>query len=700
MRTTLTRLVTVLALVGAVLLAPVSGDRPAGVAQAAPIQGFDAGNIISDAVFFDGTSMDAASVDRFLAVRGASCVAGEMPCLKDFAQTTVNQAPDAMCSGYQGAANESAGTIIAKVGRACGVSPRVLLVLLQKEQGLVTRTRPTTTQYQKATGFACPDTAPCDPAFSGFVSQVYFAARQFQRYRIEAARYGYKAGRVNTIQWNVPADCGTSQVYIANQATAGLYNYTPYRPNQASLDAYPGEGNRCSSYGNRNFYAHFVNWFGTTQSVGGNAIHDRYQQLGGATGPLGPSTDVSRCGLTGGGCYQLFRSGAIYWSPASGARVLVGAIWQTWGAQGWENGPLGYPTTDENCGLVDGGCWQGFQKGTMHWSHGTGAHAMLGAVRDKWGATGWEAGPLGYPTGGLWCGLTRGGCVQEFQRGAIYWAPATGARAVLNGPVRDRWGAQGWEGGSLGYPTADTRCGSSGSGCVQDFERGTIAWSTPTGARVVAGAVLARWTEGRREAGPLGFPTAEMWCGLSQGGCVQQFQQGAVYWSAATGARAVSGPVQQAWGAQGWETGPLGYPRREMHCDLVGGGCWQEFQNGALYWTAETGAHGVVGAIRQRWGAQGWETGALGYPTTGVYCGLVRGGCFQQYQGGSIYWSPGTGARVVSDPLRAYWGTRGWEAGALGYPVEEARVTADGQSQRFAGGTLVYSTLTGQVTQR
>ena len=695
---TLTRLVTVLALVGTALLTPITGEQPSNVAQAAPVTGFDPGNIISDAVFFDGTAMDADAVQRFLDLRGAKCVGGQMPCLKHYVQNTHDQAPDAMCAGYRGAANESAATIIAKVAHACRINPRVLLVLLQKEQSLVTTETPSTYAYEHATGFACPDTAPCDPAFSGFVSQVYFAARQFQRYRIEASRYGYKAGRENTIQWHPDRTrCGTSQVFIANQATAGLYNYTPYRPNQASLNAYPGTGDSCSSYGNRNFYAYFVNWFGTTQSVGGNAVSDKYFETGGEAGPLGPATGISHCGLLRGGCFQEFRSGAIYWSPGSGAHVVLGAIRESWNKQRWETGPLGYPTTDENCGLVGGGCWQGFENGTVHWSHPTGARALLGAIKDKWGATGWETGPLGYPVDDMWCGLTRGGCIQNFERGTVYWSATAGARTVTPGPGRDRWAAQGYEGGPLGYPTGDPRCGLAADSCAQDFQGGTIAWSASTGARKVEGAILARWSTGGREAGALGLPTAEMWCGLAQGGCVQLFQRGALYWSGATGARAVSGPIQQAWGAQGWETGPLGYPRSELNCDLVDGGCWQDFQNGAMYWTAETGAHSVVGAIRTRWGAQGWETGALGYPITDVYCGLTQGGCFQQYEGGSIYWSPSSGARVVSGPILSHWGTQGWEAGALGYPVEEVRSVTGGQSQRFAGGTLVYTAATGQV---
>src|SRR5690606_12807423 len=59
--------------------------------------------------------------------------------------------------------------------------------------------------------------------------------------------------------------CGRGPVYVENIATAALYYYTPYQPNAAALRAGFGEGDGCSSYGNRNFYNYFTDWFGSTQ---------------------------------------------------------------------------------------------------------------------------------------------------------------------------------------------------------------------------------------------------------------------------------------------------------------------------------------------------------------------------------------------------------------------------------------------------
>ena len=51
---------------------------------------------------------------------------------------------------------------------------------------------------------------------------------------------------------------------MQNTATASLYTYTPYQPNPASLASYPGQGDACSSYGNRNFHRMFTDYFGST----------------------------------------------------------------------------------------------------------------------------------------------------------------------------------------------------------------------------------------------------------------------------------------------------------------------------------------------------------------------------------------------------------------------------------------------------
>jgi hypothetical protein len=268
------------------LVAPLIVIATPQGAGAANNSRFDPGYIISDLVFYDASAMSVDAVQAFLSAKGAGCVPASdgTACLKDYRQATVSRAADAKCSGaYTGTSDESAATIIVKVAQACGINPRVLLVTLQKEQGLVTRrTAGTAAVYQKAMGYGCPDTAACDAQYYGFFNQVYSAAAQFRNYANNPTRYANRAGAVNNVRYHPNEACGASAVLIRNQATASLYNYTPYQPNSAALAAGYGTGDACSSYGNRNFWAYFTDWFGSTISPDPVGSLDLVSAVGGA----------------------------------------------------------------------------------------------------------------------------------------------------------------------------------------------------------------------------------------------------------------------------------------------------------------------------------------------------------------------------------------------------------------------------------
>lgn len=224
---------------------------------------FRADRIIDDSIFSDSNSMDATDVQAFLNSKVPNCQ--NAPCLKDFQTDMDYFAPDAYCGGVN-AARKSAATIIKDVSIACGINPKVILVLLEKEQSLVTSTAPGEYKYTYATGFCVPDGPPppaCEGTY-GFANQVYYGARQYQKYAKQPNNFTYRAGQVGRINWHPNGGCGTSDVFIQNQATAGLYNYTPYRPNAAALNNLYGLGDECSAYGNRNFWRIFSDWFGST----------------------------------------------------------------------------------------------------------------------------------------------------------------------------------------------------------------------------------------------------------------------------------------------------------------------------------------------------------------------------------------------------------------------------------------------------
>jgi hypothetical protein len=259
-------------------------------AEAADLNQFDAGNIMSDAKFYDGNALSESEVQTFLNGKVPTCTinngqpshAAGAPyynssgaqystvastCLKDYSQTTPNMTGEAgKCAAFTGNSSESAASIIARIGQACNVSQKVLLVLLEKEQSLVRDTWPLVKQYDSATGFACYDNGqPCVGGYAGFFYQVWAAALQFQRYGTGSFTW-YPVGQVSNILYQANnADCGTRATFISNRATAALYYYTPYTPNAAALAAGYGLGDACSAYGNRNFYQLYVDWFGSTQ---------------------------------------------------------------------------------------------------------------------------------------------------------------------------------------------------------------------------------------------------------------------------------------------------------------------------------------------------------------------------------------------------------------------------------------------------
>lgn len=247
------------------ILATLFAAAPASQASAVRAIDFDPGYIISDAIFINANSMSEAAVQSFLVVRVPSCAGlNGQPCLRNFISDTVSRpaSPGGQCRAYEGAPAEPASRIIVKVAQACGINPQVLLATLEKERGLVTKTSPNAADYKVSMGYGCPDTAACDTAYYGFYNQVYRAAWQFREYTLRPSAWRYRIG-ATSIQWHPNAACGASTVTIRNQATANLYNYTPYQPNAAALSNLRGLGDACSSYGNRNFWVNFSLWFGS-----------------------------------------------------------------------------------------------------------------------------------------------------------------------------------------------------------------------------------------------------------------------------------------------------------------------------------------------------------------------------------------------------------------------------------------------------
>lgn len=234
--------------------------------SAADLSKFDPGNIMSDAVMSNKNSMTEAQIQAFLNSKNPcnntnTHMAAWYPNLQYNIKDGIF-----VCMAKESFNGESAARIIWQAGQDYNINPQVLIVLLQKEQGLITDTWPNHVQYRTATGYGCPDTAPCDEQYYGLKNQVRLAAAMF-RTVLNGGWSNYPVGN-NYVLYNPNHSCGGTNINIKNRATSALYRYTPYQPNQSALNAGYGTGDSCGAYGNRNFWLYFTDWFGTTTSTG------------------------------------------------------------------------------------------------------------------------------------------------------------------------------------------------------------------------------------------------------------------------------------------------------------------------------------------------------------------------------------------------------------------------------------------------
>ncbi|MGC5023335.1 LGFP repeat-containing protein [Tsukamurella sp. DT100] len=137
---------------------------------------------------------------------------------------------------------------------------------------------------------------------------------------------------------------------------------------------------------------------------------------------------------------------------------------------------------------------------------------------------------------------------------------------------------------------------------------------------------------------------------------------------------------------------PLGVEK-----DVAGGSKVQEFTNGTIYWNPKVNggkAAGVSGAIRDFYLKQGGPTGKLGFPLMselsvgGPTAGSVAG-AYNDFQNGSIVWSPENGAHVVSGKIKDQW-VKGGGAFGMGYPKGDAKPGPGGVlTQEFTKGGVL-----------
>lgn len=287
-------------LFAALFLGLLTGAAPLAHVSAVSAADWRPGRIVDDTVFMNKNDMSISQIQQFLESKMPSCdtngngyyngvkrsqygsgVGNPAPftCLRDYKEvpktTPGNWIPDSNYGRTDGSApagSKSAAEIIWDAAQAYNINPKVLLVTLQKESGLVTDDWPLKRQLVYAMGAHCPDSGPggsanCDVNYSGFSMQMRESAELFRYYLDNMDQPWWsnkKPFQNNYIQYDVDSSCGGSNILMETRATTALYVYTPYQPNSAALAAGYGSAEPCGAYGNRNFWLYYNDWFGTT----------------------------------------------------------------------------------------------------------------------------------------------------------------------------------------------------------------------------------------------------------------------------------------------------------------------------------------------------------------------------------------------------------------------------------------------------
>lgn len=193
----------------------------------------------------DSEALNLAEVEDFLDARGGYISKHNFTNAAGKSKTAAQIIYDAAANNYDcEGVNLSNNPTQEEKERKCqkiSINPKLLIVLLQKEQSLITDTSPKQSQLDWATGYGCPDGQACNTRWQGFGKQVNSASLQFYDYMQNPRHYPYVAGETYTVS-NTGQRAST--ITPANQATASLYNYTPH-----------------VYYGNYNFYNLWKKYF-------------------------------------------------------------------------------------------------------------------------------------------------------------------------------------------------------------------------------------------------------------------------------------------------------------------------------------------------------------------------------------------------------------------------------------------------------
>ena len=219
-----------------------------------------------------------------------------------------------------------------------------------------------------------------------------------------------------------------------------------------------------------------------------------------------------------------------------------------------------------------------------------------------------------------------GGTAQQFDHGMIWDVPGKGT-FFLAEAVKNKWlspsvadvktaagnTVQAW----LGPPVGDSFA-TPEKGTAQRFNGGVIVVRRSGATVVVYGAIYTLYAT----LGDIGNPAAQPVVGLPNADETSDFEQsrlstfdaGVIYWSAATGAHEIHGDILGRYRQDNVE-GNYGLPTSDEQGAPDGVGRFSNFEHGSIYWTPATGAHEIDSRVLPFWLNMGGPASWLGYPT-------------------------------------------------------------------------------------
>jgi hypothetical protein len=220
---------------------------------------------------------------------------------------------------------------------------------------------------------------------------------------------------------------------------------------------------------------------------------------------------------------------------------------------------------------------------------------------------------------------------------AIYTSPTTCAHVVRHA-IETKWGAvkwnvpgrEGlqWENGPLGLPTTDERFGVSRDLVESELEDGRRQWRYNLFEH---GAVYAANLNATHIPDPHHLDKQQL-----------NPHVFAVYNDRL--ADETIAPIYDKFVSFGGLEGPLGAPKTDTLATGDGVGRYAYFKGGSIYWSQNTGAHVVWGAILGKWAELGFERSPLGYPISDEMPTADNRGRLSLFQHGFIDWYEGRGA--------------------------------------------------------